>query len=83
MARDTNADLADFYSDHRWAGWVLPVKRYIDHVMQTAILLEPVPPDTPLTLYQGNMFAGIDIKTAPQFTYASAAAAVTDGWEVD
>jgi hypothetical protein len=82
-------DRADMMCDYQWPHLVLPMKRYIESGvarvggLQTAVLLNPVKEGERVTLFEGNMFSGIDPATATKIEYDSVDDCLDAGWKVD
>ena len=67
-------------NDFSWPGLVLPLKRYVDNVMETAYLMNPAR-NGKVYAYVGNMWKPDESDKALE--YASVDDLILAGWEVD
>lgn len=65
--------------DHLWPFVILPLKRTVDGMLETAVLCDPGPPWKLIE----NMTIFGPIGEAKEITYESAEAIVAAGWRVD
>jgi hypothetical protein len=70
---------------YRWPHLLLPLKRYVDGFMQTAIMaagMEKLDPNKPIEIRNNTTIFG-PVGQPEILTYENVDALLDDGWEVD
>lgn len=81
QVKDEQDDAEMMKRPHLWPGVVLPLKRYHEGTLQTAVLIHPPAEGEVWMISLTNMFN--PDPNAPAMVYDSAETIVANGWRVD